>query len=481
MSPARRDRAGLLALGLVALALRLAYRIDHDEDLDALRFRLAVDRFDIASLRPHAPFYPVYIGAAKLVAALGASAHLALAIVSAAAGAALVVLTALLAFEVLGRRAAWIAGALALASPFLWLSSEKLLSDVPGAAGIALALWLLARARRLPARAASLRTSALLALGVGLGVRLSYFPFAIVATVVVARAEGGHGAYLTRARDLVVGVVPWLVPLVIVAGARPLVIAALGQGTGHFTRWGGSALTVTSPVDRLHGVVWGLWANVLGGAWIDAPPARWLGAPLLAILLVVAARRASLPALRRQPELVVGALAYFVWATLGQNTAYKPRHWVPLAPILIVALAAGAEALAARFRGGIAVVALLAAQWITDGAALVAAHRVPSPAAALVAFVAAASDHTPIITLDLGPLLAEGAPGRRVLPAPTLADSPPRAAWITGEALSPALLRQLAEHGLEARPIFARPRSRYVDSLWSDLALWDITQKRPDK
>jgi 4-amino-4-deoxy-L-arabinose transferase-like glycosyltransferase len=481
VSPARRDRAGLLALGLVALALRLAYRIDHDEDLDALRFRLAVERFDVAALRPHAPFYPVYVGAAKLVAALGAPAHLALGIVSAAAGAVLVVLTALLAFEVLGRRAAWIAGALALASPFLWLSSEKLLSDVPGAAAVALALWLLARARRLPDRAASLRTMALIALGVGLGVRLSYFPFAIVAMVVVARAEGGRGAYLTRARDLAVGVVPWLVPLVILAGARPLVIAAIGQGTGHFTRWGGSALTVTSPVDRLHGIVWGLWANVLGGAWIDAPRARWLGAPLLAILLVAATRRVSLPALRRQPEIVVGALAYFLWATLGQNTAYKPRHWLPLAPLLIVALAAGAEALAARFRAGIAVVALLAAQWITDGAALVAAHRVPSPAAALVAFVAAASDPPPIITLDLAPLLAAGAPGRRVLPAPALADPPPRAAWITGEALSPALLGQLADHGLRARPIFARPRSRYVDSLWSDLALWIIEPITPDK
>ena len=236
MSPARRDRAGLLGLGFVALALRLAYHIDHDEDLDSLRFRLAVERFDIAALRPHAPFYPVYIAAAKLVAGLGTSAHLALGIVSAAAGAALVVLTALLAFELLGRRAAWIAGALALASPFLWLSSEKLLSDVPGAAGTTAALWLLARARRVPGpdRAASLRTVALITLGVGLGVRLSYFPFAIVAMIVVARAEGGRGAYLTRARDLAVGVVPWLVPLVILAGSRPLVIAALGQGTATF-------------------------------------------------------------------------------------------------------------------------------------------------------------------------------------------------------------------------------------------------------
>jgi hypothetical protein len=479
VTTARRDRAELLALGLAALAERLAYRIDYDEDLDALRFRLAVERFDVAALRPHAPFYPVHVAAAKVVAWLGASPRHALGIVSAAAGAALVVFTALLAFEILGRRAARIAGVLALASPFLWLSSEKLLSDVPGAAGVAAALWLLARARRLPERAASLRTSALIVLGVGLGVRLSYFPFALVALVVVARDEGARAAYLTRARDLAVGVVAWLVPLVILAGSRPLIVAAIGQGHGHFTRWGGSALTVTSPGDRLHGIVWGLWANVLGGAWIDAPTARWLGAPLLAILVLFALRRASLPALRRQPELVVGALAYFVWATLGQNTAYKPRHWLPLAPILIGALAAGADALVARTRVGIAVVALLAAQWIVDGAALAAAHCPPSPAAALVSFVAASPDPAPILTLELGPLLAAGAPSRSVLPVAALAELPARGAWITGEALSPAALRALADRGLAARRIFTRPRSRYVDSLWSDLGLWAIEPIHP--
>src|SRR5262245_29571383 len=120
----------LAALTLAALALRLGFRIDHDEDIDALRFRLGVERFDAAALRPHAPFYPVYIAAAKLIALLGASPHLALAWISAGAGAAVTALTALLAFELLGPRPAVIAGGLALGSPFLWLAAEKLESDM---------------------------------------------------------------------------------------------------------------------------------------------------------------------------------------------------------------------------------------------------------------------------------------------------------------------------------------------------------------
>src|SRR6185436_19950257 len=147
----------------------------------ALRFALAVERFDVGELRPHAPFYPVYVAAAKVVAALGASPRIALGVVGAVGGAAVVVTTALLAAEVAGVGAAYLGGALALASPFLWLSSEKLTSDVAGVALTTTALWLCERARRRAeagraAEARRDRTLALMVMGIELGVRLSYFP-----------------------------------------------------------------------------------------------------------------------------------------------------------------------------------------------------------------------------------------------------------------------------------------------------------------
>jgi hypothetical protein len=488
LPPALRDRAALGALAIAAFTLRLAFRIAYDEDIDALRFRLGVERFDAADLRPHAPFYPVYIAAAKLLAWLFASPHLALALVSAIAGAALTTLTALLAFELLGRRAAVIAGALALASPFLWLSAEKLSSDMAGAAAVALSLWLLARARRKPEAAAWLRTTAMVIFGVGLGVRLSYVPFAIAGVVLVARAEGGGAAYAARARDLATGVVLWLVPLVIVAGAKPLVAATWIQAIGHFTRWGGTALTISSPADRLYGIVWGIWANLLGGAWIDAPPSRWIGAPMIALLLFGAARRALFRGGTHEtpaPEIALGAIAYFVWAVFGQNTAYKPRHFLPLAPLLVVAIAAGAEAshrfhTSARRWLGSAAAALLAVQWFADGASLVAAHREPSPAAALVraAEADADRDRRPILTREIARLLTEGAPLRRVLLVTNDADlidavaaTGPEGALITSEALSSSAIRALEARGFSLSVAFARPRSRYIDPLWNELTL----------
>jgi len=480
----RRDAALLIALFAAALALRLAFRVDHDEDLDALRFRLGVERFSVPELRPHAPYYPVYVAAAKLVARGGASARGALAVVGAIAGAATVALTALLAHETLGdeqagrRRAAFAAGALSLASPFLWLTSEKLRSDMAGAAVFTASLWLAARARRLPDRAPALRTTALVLLGVGLGVRLSYFPIALACLAVIARAEGGGRAWLARSRDLATGVVLWLAPLVAVSGARPLVEGLLAQGTGHFTRWGGSALTVTSPSARLHGVVWGLWANALGGAWIDAPALRWAAAPILIALSALAATRIRAAA-RRQPEIAVAAAAYLVWAVLGQNTAHKPRHFLPLAPLAVVALAAGARALAARRpRLSVAAIASLCAAWAADGAALVRAHRAPSPAAAVVAELRDGADRRLVLTADLGRMIAEGAPARMyrevdgdaaLVEAARAAG--PAGALATSEALSAGAVRALADRGLAVRVVFARPRSRYVDALWSELAL----------
>jgi 4-amino-4-deoxy-L-arabinose transferase-like glycosyltransferase len=473
------DRVALAALFVTALALRLAYRIDYDEDLDALRFRLGVERFDVAALRPHAPFYPVFIAAAKIPLALSAPPHAALAIVSAITGAALVALVALTAREVLDRRAAYLAGALALASPFLWVSAEKLLSDTAGAFAFTLGLWLAARARRLPERAAALHTAALVVLGIALGVRLSYFPIALAALAVIARAEGGGRAWLSRARDLLTGVALWLAPLVAIAGARPLVAGTLGGAAGHFTRWGGSVVTVSSPALRLSGVVWGLWANVLGGAWSDAPRVRWIAAPILVILLALAASRAR--SLAAQPEIAAAAIAYLAWAILGQNV-YKPRHFLPLAPLLVIAIAAGARVLAMRAsRLASIAIAALSLAWIADGVSLAAAHRLPSPAAALARELAQARDDRLVVTRDLALFAAELAPARRVLVAPSddalLAAVPPSGALVTSEALTPASARALEARGFTLRTVFSRPRSRYVDSLWYELALVSVDPK----
>jgi hypothetical protein len=131
---------------------------------------------------------------------------------------------------------------------------------------------------------------------------------------------------------------------------------------------------------------------------------------------------------------------------------------------------------------GAALAAILGAAWIGDGAALAWAHRSPSPAAAVVAFLAegAGGDARPVVTRDLGRMIAEGAPGRAVIAGGddrALADAAaalPGGVLVTSEALTPDSRRALAARGLEVRAVMARPRSRYVDSLWSELGLWEV-------
>ena len=261
----------------------------------------------------------------------------------------------------------------------------------------------------------------------------------------------------------------------------------VGHKTGELRlRQRAEPILVEDAIDRARGVVWGIWANVLGGAWIDAPAWRWAAAPILALLLAMAARGAAdlRGWARRHPEIVLSAAAYFLWALLGQNTANKPRHWTPLAPLLIVALAAGADRLMAWSRAGHAAIAVLFATWIVDGAKLVRDHRAPSPAAAIVGFLrdGGAGDRR-VITCMLDRMIHEGAPAQAVVRASSEAEvlgaleaSP--GSWITGECLTPPVRAALAARGIEAEPearvVFSRPRSRYVDALWPNLGLWSV-------
>ena len=82
------------------------------------------------------------------------------------------------------------------------------------------------------------------------------------------------------------------------------------------------------------------------------------------------------------------------------------------------------------------------------------------------------------MTADLARMIAEGAPERRVLRAPSPAHVAPlvlaeaeRGALITTEALTPDARAHLEARGYRLRVIFAAPRSRYIDSLWTELAL----------
>jgi hypothetical protein len=83
-------------------------------------------------------------------------------------------------------------------------------------------------------------------------------------------------------------------------------------------------------------------------------------------------------------------------------------------------------------------------------------------------------------------MIEVGAPGcrpKRVMGDAELVravhEAGPVGALVTGEALSASARAALESRGYALRILFARPRSRYVDPLWNELALIEARPRTP--
>jgi hypothetical protein len=113
--------AGFFILGLltrIPFASRLAY-LD-----DSARFALAMEHFDVAQMRPHAPGYILYVALAKLVDLLAHDPVVSLVSVSVVANAATVCLLYHVASVMFGRTSGLVASVLLLTSPLFWFNGE---------------------------------------------------------------------------------------------------------------------------------------------------------------------------------------------------------------------------------------------------------------------------------------------------------------------------------------------------------------------
>lgn len=368
----------------VALAARLWLRIDYAEEIDSLRFLIALENFDLTTERPHFPGYPVFIALGRLFLAVTGDPVVALGALCATAGAALGIPVALLTRAAAGPAAGCWALILCAANPLLWLTSQQLLSDMPGLLGLFAALAVLAPSL-LHGRGSRRRLAlGFFLLGVTLGVRLSYFPFVASALVIVAWRS--RAAWLPMAA-FAAGVLIWAVPLAWDTGWEPLVATGATQGGGHFTRWGGTIVTRSSHSLRLSMLTWELTANGLGTWWTDRP--SWLLAPTAGLALVLA-----LGLRRLRPDRVTAmtwallVAPYLAWIYLGQNITVKPRHALPLVVLAVVALAVAAarasEAGAVGRRLAAFGAAALLCGHVATGLALAREHQaVPSNAVRL--------------------------------------------------------------------------------------------------
>ena len=315
------------ALLVLCVASRLLGAIYYIEDLDSLRFALAVVDFDVARLQPHFPAYPVFCFAAKVLYALTGRYAVAFAALGGLSTFAILFFTLGLARIRLTTPPGLIAAFLVFFNPLLWLMSNRWMPDAMGLACALGVLWCMGRPER--GRAA---WGSFLA-GLTLGVRLSCAPLVMPALLLRLRERGRRLRLLGAGAA---GAALWLVPLIAVTGWPELVQAALAQTRGHFTDFGGTLSTEPGFLQRWAAIFRSLWADGFGLYW---PGRHWATACTTAGLLAVvaagwrgAAQRVSGTALLSAPLL--GCLLYLGWILLFQNVLHKSRHVLPLLPFL---------------------------------------------------------------------------------------------------------------------------------------------------
>jgi len=392
---------GLLLV--VGVGSRLATTITYIEDPDSLRFALSVaEEYDVAAFQPHFPGYPVFWAAGELGFLLTGSFSAGFSLVGGLAIVGIVWALVQLRGTTLDTTEGLAIAGMTVANPLLWMLSNRYMPDLLGVACALVSLVFLLRA--LDATDGR-RANVLLGFGAGVvgvfgagllaGLRLSTLPLLLVPV---------FGVLWTSSHPIrpfvagVVGVVVWLVPLVLDTGVATLYDVAWTQTTGHFTEFGGTIQTEPNVLERLSGVLRGLWADGLGAWW----PGRHAVTALvgLGVLMLGAAGVRRLARSRACSRLWgwLGACVatYSAWVFFFQNVVHKSRHVLPLVPFLILPVAAGAVAVWQRGRLGRVVVGAAAVAYGSVALVLVTQHLDPTAIAQAKRFLTARADRQPI-------------------------------------------------------------------------------------
>ncbi len=216
----------LLFVGLAAIyALTRSHWLD---DADSIGFAFALEDFDVARERPHAPGYPVYVAAARIVHLAVADPARALTLLSAISAAGVAAMFYLLSRRQLDELQALAATSIVALSPLFWLQSGLALTDMFGLLFV-LAFLLVEGLSPATPRGNFWRLMACGAIaGLSLGAR-PHFTLLILAywlfrSAVSGRAEASH--FVPAVLGFLGGTAIWLLPASLATGGLDTYLAA---------------------------------------------------------------------------------------------------------------------------------------------------------------------------------------------------------------------------------------------------------------
>ena len=298
------------------------------DDQDGVNYLLGIDQYDLTSHQPHFPGYPLYVAIGKLFTIFSESPESACVFLSVFSGTICLWLMSVMVQQTNSHQTSLLCTAALAVNPAFFEFSHKIFTEMPALALLISAITLLGN----PVIASSFKWfSAALFFGLMLGVRLSWWPFALFYLINGIRRGKGSSAFI----GLLLGVFFWLFPQTAVVGARELFTTGTSFVYGHFDQWGGA---MGSELEADHRFL--LFAIRTGEAfgWIGSgmifTRLPWIAFTISGIFMVLNKWNCY----NAQIKTFCGAgLFYMLWAISGQNPE-KVRHLLPLVPVFVLAL-----------------------------------------------------------------------------------------------------------------------------------------------
>lgn len=298
------------------------------DDQDGINYLLGIEQYDLTFHQPHFPGYPVYIAAGKLFTIFSGSPERAYVFFSVFSGVICLWLINVLVRQVHSRRTALLCTLVLAVNPVFFEFSHKIFTEIPALALLIFAIVLLGNPVKAPGNRWFFAASVI---GLMLGIRLSWWPFALFYLIKGIRI--GKGFCVSG--GLLLGVLFWLGPQAAVVGPQELFLTGMSFTYGHFDKWGGAMGSELQAGHRFFlfairtGEAFGWVAS--GTLWTRIP---WIIFSLVGIFTIL--KYKNYPE-ERIKTFIIAVLFYMVWAVVGQNPE-KVRHVLPLIPVFILTL-----------------------------------------------------------------------------------------------------------------------------------------------
>jgi hypothetical protein len=356
----KRAAAFLFLLFTATWLVRVQYITSYAGSWDAIDFALALDRYDIFSMQPHFPGYPVFIVMAKMVFPFLGDSVRTLSFISASLGSLSILWVYGLARNLTGQPyTSLLAAAFYSWNPLISLTHVQPMSESTGLFFLLLMLYITSISLRHETGKSIhfyVAIWSLIVYGIGMGVRISYFPLVFAVLLPLLRMRPTKHWILKGFLAVFAGILTglaWILPTARTEGGL-LNYMKLGKGftQGHFYDWGGTPVSEQSSFIQLtERVIQWVWDQFLWAGWIGIEPGNWNGyiIPALIIIFTVAViailriKKTGMKMFSRtyQPIWLFCALCiipYMIWLLIGQNPE-KSRHILPILPFIIMGVA----------------------------------------------------------------------------------------------------------------------------------------------